>query len=290
MNRERFQAALNYIGDDLIAEAADCKPSRNAKPKPVIKYAAAAVCTAAAIVGAFALRSWLDFKADNAAFLQNSEGQKDIYSIIISALSPINSEDSSSGIRFSPNYEKGDPTLEEWRGFHNVIWNTDDGANKDELKSGGIVSDSEKSADVEPGSVKISDKLYKLAAMNPHAVYAVRVSFEPCRSEAEMNAWKYRGVTIEQIKEVLNSEGEAPIADDKKNYLIKLLDIACYDYYLVKMQEFYETFKSQNLEIYPIEQGSADDYSWFYCFIGGDSLNEFVCKSDEAFVFDLAER
>lgn len=305
MNKERFQAALNYIGDDLIAEAADYKPkarsSIKAKPKGVIKIAGAFVCAAAVLAGAVGLRSWYNTKFGGVSIvntpndsisaiideINKSKNESDI-SFVIDKIDQITKDsESSPGKRFSPVYGKGDPTLDFWKDFDSVIWYTSDVAHEAGNKTD---SDSEDafSRDVKPGSVKTSALLYNLITTDYDSapIFAVRVWFDPCINEAEMDAWKYKGLTIQEIREMMYDLHDEKTASE----LSELLDDAEYDYYLVQMQRFYEKdFEPQNLDIYPIEKGSTiKGYKWFYCFMRAQQVAALTCKSDEAFYLDLA--
>lgn len=294
MNMERFQAALNYIGDDLIAEAADCKPkaSIRAKPGSVIGYFAGTA--AVVLAGVIGLKLWTDIKFSSVD-LKNPSVPDDNISAIVSEMNPANSGGSSPGIRFSPVYGKGDPTLDEWLNFDNVIWDSSDIVNeaKQRLNNEGLKSDGEFSGEVKSGSVKMSAVLYNLITMelNRSSIFAVRVRFDSCIDEEEMDAWRYKGMTIREIKNKMSLAAADP-GNHGVEELFELLDDAEYDYYLVQMQRFYEnTFKPRDLEIYPIGKGSTiKGYNWFYCFMSAEMAAALTCKPDEAFFLDVADK
>lgn len=292
MNKERLQSALNYIGDDLIAEAADYRPkAARVKPGSVIKFAGAFACAAAVLAGAVWLKLWYDTKFDGVSI---SNTPNDNISAIISAIIPANAGDSSPGTRFSPVYGKGDPTLDDMKKFSSVIWYDEGKALIDDKKdSDSVKSDDEFSRDVKPGTVEMSELLYELITkdFDNSPLFAVRV-YDCCQKEYEIDHWRYKGRTIQEIKtESQVAAVEVDPADKgTANELAALLDDAYYDYYLVQMQRFYDDiFKPLNREIYPIEKGSTiKGYNWFYCFMTAQEIAALACGPDEAFFLDLA--
>lgn len=303
MNKERFQSALNYIGDDLIAEAADYRPkAAGSKPGLFVKYGKAFACTAAVLAAAVGFKIWADIKFggvslentanDNISSIidevSKSTNKSDIDSIMDNIDQIMKDGESSPGKRFSPVYGKGDPTFENWCDFDNVTWYSYDFANKFGNKDNMTVDDDAFNMNFKFGSAKMSAILYNAitAEYDAEPIFAVRVYFSTKSYTEDMDSWKYKGMTIREISKKTYDPYNAESADK----LYELLDDAEYDYYLVQMQRIYENdFEPRNLEIYPIEKGSTiKGYNWFYCFMRAQQIASLKCKFDEAFYLDLS--
>lgn len=301
---------MNYIDDDLIAEAADCKPrshnSKGAKPA-YIKYFAGAA--AVVLAGAVAFRFWAESRFSGGVSIKNPANSGDNISKIVddinktkteSAVSMTESDidkilngdgESSPGIRYAPS-DSG--AFDEWKNYDIVIWHnssvTQEMINK--LGRKDLNDDIAFVNDFKPGEVKMSEVLYNLITTeyDVSPIYAVRVWFAPhSKTKEEMDkvdAWKYKGITIGELA-VRGYDQDGRIISENCS---ELLEKAYYDYYLAKMQTIYENdFKPNGLEIFPIELWSTiKGYDYFYCFMTAGQIAALTCNPDEAFYLDLA--
>lgn len=281
MNEQRLGRALNHISDELISEAADCGAEKKSNPPRLFncfKYGTAAVCTAAAIVGAFAVRSWVELRQKDVASLVNPAASTDIFSLASNKQSPPNADKAFPYDSASAELSLSDLISK----YPNAVWAAEED-NGD--TSGGL-----KSNVIPLGTVKISDKLSEMIGKAPGAVYAVRVSFEPCLGDSEMYEWLTSNTNLSELKNELKLQSfDSPKDAAKIKELTEQIDELYYEYYTLKLDGFRESFVQQALEIYPIPRGGADKYNYFYCFAAGSQITNFSCKNDEAFIFRLAK-
>lgn len=280
MNEQRLGRALNYISDELISEAADCgaeKKSNSPRLLNCLKVGTAAVCTAAAIVGAFAVKSWAELHQKDVASLLNPADSKDIFSLVSNNQSPPNADKA-----FPFDSASAEPSLSDFISkYPNAIWAAEEDV---EDTSGGLKSK------IPLGTVKISDKLSEMIGKAPGAVYAVMVSFEPCFDEYEMYEWLNSNTNLSELNNELKLQSfDSPKDAAKIKELTEQIDELYYEYYTLKLDGFRESFAQQALEIYPIPRGGAEKYNYFYCFAAGSQIKNFSCKKDEAFIFRLAK-
>lgn len=280
MNEQRLARALNYISDELISEAADC----GAEKKPnfprlfnCFKVGTAAVCTAAAIAGVFAVKSWAELHLKDVASLTNPADSKDIFSLDSNKQPPPNSDKT-----FPYDSASAELSLSDLIGkYPNAVWA---GEEDNSDASGGLKSK------IPLGTVKISDKLSAAIGNEPGVVYAVLVSFEPCFDDSVMYEWLSSNTNISDLKnELKRQSSDLPKDAAKIKELTEQIDELYYEYYTVKLNGFRKSFATQALEIYPIPRGGAEKYNCFYCFASGSQIKNFSCKKDEAFIFRLAE-
>lgn len=273
MNEQRLGRALNYISDELISEAADCgaeKKSNSPRLFNCFKVVMAAVCTAAAIAGAFVVKSWSELHLKDVASLTNPADSKDIFSTP-NADKTFPFDSASAEVSLSDLISK----------YPNAVWASEED-NSD--TSGGLKSK------LPLGTVKISDKLSEAIGKDIGAVYAVRVSFEPCFDDSEMYEWLNGNTNLSELKNELKLQSfDLPEDAAKIKELTEQIDELYYEYYTLKLDGFRESFAQQALEIYPIPRGGAEKYNYFYCFAAGSQIKNFSCKKDEAFIFCLAK-
>lgn len=304
MNKERFQAAINYIGDDLIAEAADYKPkaSKKAKPKGVIKFAGALACAAAVLAGAVGFRSWALSKFGGVSI---SNTPNDSISAIIDEVLKSGTEsevdhtadeiyqfpkdgESSPGVRYSPVYGVDIPYFENRCNADNVIWYSYELANTYGSKGNMTWEDDAFKYGFHPGSVKMSALLYNLITeeYDEDPIFAVRIYFDSDSYADELSSWKYKGFTYDDVTEMLKKAGNDEISAEELN---GILDYIEYDYYLVQLQRFHDKyFKEHGLDIYPLDKGATiKGYKWFYCFMTAQEIASLTCLQTEAFYLDL---
>lgn len=186
--------------------------------------------------------------------------------------------------------------IDEWLENSDVVWEETD--TKGYLNLEYIPS----------GNTKISEKLSDLMQNNPDdTVYAIMVDFSCCIDENELFDWEYNGDTIAylrlQISEVteysensctyidsdgiehveyfLTSESEAKVTEMERK--INEIKSAYRD---AKIQEFKYSFNDNGLEIYADRISDIQEENFcFYTFATKKHLEEFKCKSNEAFIF-----
>lgn len=186
--------------------------------------------------------------------------------------------------------------IDEWLENPDVIWSEND--TKGYLNSEYIQS----------GNTKISEKLSDLMQNNSDdAVYAVMVDFSSCIDENELLYWEYNGDTIadlkvqisesteysensythigsdgtEHVEYFLTSESEVKVTEFERR--INEIKSAYRD---MKIQEFRDSFHDNGLEIYTDRiSGVQEENFCFYTFATRKHLEEFKCRSNEAFIF-----
>ena len=188
-------------------------------------------------------------------------------------------------------------SLSEWLNRSDVVWGTQD------YKGRGIAGT------IPRGTTKLSSQLYSLMSDKPQdTVYAVMVDFSSSIDDSEIAHWEYNGNTItslqERLIELLNPTEEPQtyiITDSEGNEEIgylpatpnkeEIAEIKKEIYTIRKAflenryQGFKDTFHRQGLEIYAGSEGGIVDYLVFYTFATKSKLENFSCKSSEAFVF-----
>lgn len=193
-------------------------------------------------------------------------------------------------------------SITEWCSAPKVVWSDSDGVKGNEAT--GIK--------IERGTTKITDKLHeKMNGQDKDTVYAVMVDFSSGVIETEISAWKYEGHTIAELEaelEQLRSESKIignntatgpdgvtikiPIYDNGKELAVAANRIrdAKRDYYFNCLKNYNESFKAMGLGIYNEEAGYTIENMIFYTFATKAQLENFQCKTTEAFVFTTAVR
>lgn len=197
---------------------------------------------------------------------------------------------------FPPDSDFSGIPLEIWLENENVVWGTSD------------IKGSISSRFTPLGTSLISDELFTLMRNNPdNAVYAVLVDFSSCIDDDEFNKWEYNGNTIAGLKQsisevteysdksytyvdsdgtehteyFLTSESEAKV----KELQFRINEIKS-AYYSSRISNFKETFHNNGLESYECSQEGYFQYdACFYCFSDKKTLENFICRDSEAFIF-----
>lgn len=298
MNNYKLCCALNYIGDDLICEAAECRSQKEHKTNYIWKCAAAAACVAAIGGMAYYVDNIPNFDSVAPPVDERTSNSADIHDNIPPVDSSENSRTVSSDST-TPNLSSF--TFEEWLHNPDVIWGGE------EVK-GNIASES-----IPLGTVKISPTLSDLMKNGEDSdVFAVMVDFSPCINEVEMDNWEYNGDTIlslrEELGKLFTDTGESytyvdgidgtehtethrssnPEDSDKIANLRTRIETVTSAYYDMKVREFKDSFERNGLGIYKTDKGGFAAEHYFYTFASKSRLEDFDCKESEAFVFYTA--
>lgn len=299
MNNYKLCCALNYIGDDLICEAAEYHSPKKPQIAYIRKCTAAAACVAAIAGTAYCLTNNPGLDSVAPPVDASSSNSAEIYDSIPPVDIAENSHTASSD-NTSPCLSSF--TLEEWLRNPDVIWGGE------EVK-GNITSDS-----IPLGTVRISPRLFDLMEKGKDSdVFAVMVDFSPCINKAEMDNWEYNGDTLsslrEELDELFTDRGESytyvdgidgtehtgthrfsnPEDSHKIENLRARIKTIRSAYYNMKAREFKDSFEINGLGLYRTDKGGFAAEHYFYTFASRSHLEEFECKESEAFVFYSAQ-
>ncbi len=299
MNNYKLFCALNYIGDDLICEAAEYRSSKKAQIAYIRKCTTAAACVAAIAGAAYCLNN--NSRLDRVAPSVDTRASN---SAEISDIIPLvdNAENSHTVSNDNTSPRLSSLTLEEWLRNPDVIWGGE------EVK-GDIVSDP-----IPLGTVKISPRLSDLMEEGEDSdVFAVMVDFSPCINRVEMDNWEYNGDTLSSLRDELDKlftdtgksytyvdgidgtehtgthRSSDPEDSDKIANLRARIETIRSAYYDMKAREFKDSFERNGLGIYRTDKGRFAAEHYFYTFASRSDLEDFECKGSEAFVFYSAQ-